>query len=268
MNFKFIASLAGAAGVGASWAWAITADRAEVRARRMAEDYISLVESVQEVIAENIHLSDQLESANDRIDNLEHRLMPEGEAPDLSDPNVSLKAAADLIPEEAPEPTEAELEVQRTDLQNLIAPYVNNPQIQEEFVESARVAIASANDVEPFVISMEEFAHGDDGADYAKTTVHFYGKHQTLLDEMDEAVPQNEVENYVGWRNLRRFGDESGRPDVVYVRNHKMETDFEVELYENEDLPLHVQYNMSQPEFDTMSKAGKLLLPSRGDDDG
>jgi hypothetical protein len=268
MNVKFIAQLAGAAGVGASWAWAITADRAEQRARRMAEDYISLAESVQEVVAENVHLTRELENANDRVDELEHRLMPEEEAPDISDPNVSLRDVAEATPEADAEPTEEQLEIQRTELQNLIAPYVGDPQVQQQFVEQARVVVETAKYDPPFVISQSDFAHDDEGEDYAKHTIHFYGKHQTLLDEEDEAIAQNEVENYVGWRNLRRFGDQSGQPDVVYVRNRRLDTDFEVVLLEDDDLPLHVQYNMSQPEFDTMSKAGKLLLPGGGDDDG
>ena len=265
MNVKFIAQLAGAAGTGAVWAWAITADRAEQRARRMAEDYVELAENVRDLIGENVHLNTQLTSANDRIDDLEHRLLP---VPDINDSAVSLKDVADVTPEESPEPTDEALAVQKTALQNLIAPYVGNPETQETFVEQARVALESATNEPPFVISQDEYSHGEEGEDYAKHTIHFYAKHQTLLDEEDEAVPQNQVENYVGWRSLRRFGDQSGQPDVVYVRNHRLQTDFEVVLLADEDLPLHVQYNMDKPTFDTMSKTGKLLLPSRGDDEG
>lgn len=263
MNVKFIAQLTGAAGVGGFYAWAWTEDRAERRARRMADDYVALVEDVQKLISENVHLSGQLNSANDRIDDLEHRLIPEPEdAP-------SLKELAEATPEADDEPTEAQLEAQTTELKELIAPYVSDPAMQEDFMLQARASLRSeAVNEPPMVISADEYSHDEEGQDFEKLTVHYYGKHQTLLDEDDEAIPQNEIENVVGWRSLRRFGDKSGQPDVVFVRNRRLEIDYEVVLLEDDDLPLHVSYQMSKPEFDTMSKAGKLLLPSRENDDG
>jgi len=267
MRVKNIASLVGAAAVGGAYAWAWTEDRAERRARRMAEDYIKLVEDVQKLIAENVHLDNQLSSANDRIDTLEHRLTPEEPIEITSE--VSLRDVADSVEEQTDEPTEAEIEAQTTELRDLIAPYVSDPQAQEDFMHQAREQLtAEAMSDPPMVISQEEFSHDDEGQDFAKQTIHFYGKYQTLLDEEDEVIAQDHIEKTVGWRSLRRFGDKSNQPDVVYVRNRALETDFEVVLLEDDDLPLHVQYNMSQPEFDTMSKAGKLLLPNSGEDEG
>lgn len=265
MRVKFIASLAGAAGVGGFYAWAWTEDRAERRARRMAEDYAALVNSVQESIADNVYLKDQLEKANDRIDDLEHRLMPEAEAVEITS-EVSLRDVAESTPEESPEPTDAEIEAQTTELRQLIAPYVGDPQVQEDFMLQARQQLkAEAMSDPPMVISQEEFSHDDEGQDFAKQTIHFYGKHQTLLDEEDEVIPQYDIEKTVGWRSLRRFGDKSNQPDVVYVRNKALETDFEVVLLAEDDLPPHVQWGMNLPEFETMKKAGKIRLE---DDDG
>lgn len=267
MRVKKIAQLVGAAAVGGAYAWAWTEDRAERRARRMAEDYIKLVEDVQKLIAENVHLDTQLSSANDRIDTLEHRLNPD--EPVEITAEVSLRDVAESVEETAPEPTDAEIEAQTTELKNLIAPYVADAQVQEDFMLQARQQLtAEALSDPPMVISQEEYSHDDEGQDFAKQTIHYYGKHQTLLDEEDEVVAQADVEKTVGWRSLRRFGDKSNQPDVVYVRNKALETDFEVVLLEDDDLPLHVQYNMSQPEFDTMSKAGKLLLPNSGEAEG
>jgi hypothetical protein len=263
MNVKFIAQLAGAAGVGGFYAWAWTEDRAERRARRMADDYVALVSDVQGMIAENIHLTTQLESANDRIDKLEHRLL--ADEPQVVPTEVSLRDVAEVTPEL----TEADIEAQTTELKELIAPYVADPQVQEDFMLQARAQLqhAAVNDP-PMVISQDEFSHDEEGQDFEKLTIHFYKKYQTLLDEENEAIAQNEVENVVGWRSLRRFGDKSGQPDVVYVRNKRLQIDYEVVLMEGEDLPLHVQYNMDQPTFETMKKSGKLLLPGSGDDDG
>lgn len=266
MRVKKIAQLVGAAAVGGAYAWAWTEDRAERRARRMAEDYVALVEDVQKLISENVFLNKELGSANDRIDTLEHRLNPE--TPEITS-DVSLRDVADSVEEVSPEPTEAEIEAQTTELKQLIAPYVADPQVQEDFMLQARQQLtAEAMSDPPMVISQEEYSHDDEGQDFAKQTIHFYGKHQTLLDEEDEVIAQADVEKTVGWRSLRRFGDKSHQPDVVYVRNKALETDFEVVLLEDDDLPLHVSYQMTKPEFDTMSKAGKLLLPDRGEEEG
>lgn len=267
MRVKHIAQLVGAASVGGFYAWAWTEDRAERRARRMADDYVLLVGDVRTLVSENVSLSLELKSANDRIDTLEHRLNPEEPVEITSE--VSLRDVAETVEETAPEPTELELDAQTTELKRIIAPYVADPQVQEDFMLQARNQLtAEAMSDPPMVISQEEFSHDEEGQDFAKQTIHFYNKYQTLLDEEDEAIAQADIERTVGWRSLRRFGDKSGQPDVVYVRNRALETDFEVVLLEDDDLPLHVQYNMSQPEFDTMSKAGKLLLPNSGDDDG
>lgn len=267
MRVKKIAQLVGAAAVGGAYAWAWTEDRAERRDRRMAEDYIKLVGDVQKLIAENVHLDTQLSSANDRIDTLEHRLNPDEPVEITSE--VSLRDVAESVEETAPEPTEAEIEAQTTELKNLIAPYVADAQVQEDFMLQARQQLtAEAMSDPPMVISQEEYSHDDEGQDFDKQTIHYYGNYQTLLDEENEVIAQADVEKTVGWRSLRRFGDKSNQPDVVYVRNKALETDFEVVLLEVDDLPLHVQYNMSQPEFDTMSKAGKLLLPNSGGAEG
>jgi len=267
MRVKKIASLVGAAAIGGAYAWAWTEDRAERRARKMAEDYVALVEDVQKLVSENVFLNTQLKSANDRIDDLEHRLTPD--EPVEITPEVSLRDVAESVEDEAPEPTDVEIQEQTTALKNLIAPYVGDQQVVEDFMLQAREQIKTeAMGVPPMVISQEEFSHDDEGQDFAKQTIHFYGKHQTLLDEEDEVIAQNDIERTVGWRSLRRFGDKSNQPDVVYVRNKELETDFEVVLLENDDLPLHVQYNMDQPTFETMKKAGKLLLPDSGEAEG
>lgn len=269
MKFKHVASLIGAASVGAVYAWAWTEDRAERRARKMAQDYTSLVEDVQQIISENVFLNQQLTSANDRIDLLEHKLA--AATPVEITPEVSLRDVAETVPEveDDPEPTDEEIEAQTTELRNLIAPYVADEQVQEDFMLQAREQLQyAAMGAPPMVISQEEFAHDEEGQDFDKHTIHYYGKYQTLLDEEDEVIPQNQVEQVVGFRSLRRFGDMSGQPDVVYVRNRRLQIDYEVVLLEDDDLPLHVQYNMSAPEFDTMKRSGKLLLPNSGDDDG
>jgi hypothetical protein len=47
-----------------------------------------------------------------------------------------------------------------------------------------------------------------------------------LTDEVDTIVP--DVDATVGVENMLRFGHGSGDPNVVYIRNPKLEADFEV----------------------------------------
>ncbi len=86
----------------------------------------------------------------------------------------------------------------------------------------------------------------------------YFPAHRTLLDDGQE--PIEDVNAYVGWKNLNRFGDESGDSDVVFIRNRALLTDFEVVREEDSDLPLHVKYGMTLPEFEVNKASGILKL--------
>ena len=263
MNVKFIASGAGFAGLGALVAWAITADRAEQKAQAMATDFVKMSEVLREKTRENIELRYELNDKAEELENIHAKIDEEtGFAEDENSPgedSVELNTGGEIeeVHVDQDEPTDEEIEETRTNLQNLISQYTPNERDQEVFVERSAAVIQHTKYDPPFVISHTDYQWSDEGDEYAKITLKYYPLQQVLLDEEEE--PIDNVEGYVGWRALNRFGDESDDPDIVYVRNRRMETDFEVERTED-DLPLHVKYAMPKMEFVSQRAAGRLRL--------
>jgi hypothetical protein len=76
----------------------------------------------------------------------------------------------------------------------------------------------------PYVITTEEFSEGNDH--YDKLTIYYYADDDTLVDDNEEII--TDVIGTVGDQGLYSFGNGSDDPDVVYIRNEKRETDYEV----------------------------------------
>lgn len=76
----------------------------------------------------------------------------------------------------------------------------------------------------PYAISFEEFNENAPG--HEQTTLTYFALDDTLVDAQDK--PIDNTEYTVGDDNLNRFGHGSGDPNVVYVRNEKIDMDFEV----------------------------------------
>ena len=74
----------------------------------------------------------------------------------------------------------------------------------------------------PYVISPDEFGEIDE---YEQITLFYYDD-KKLADDMDELV--EDVDNTVGYDSLERFGEYED--DVVYVRNDRLKSDFEILL--------------------------------------
>jgi len=76
---------------------------------------------------------------------------------------------------------------------------------------------------EPYVISVAEFQNDEE--DYDKITVRYFEDDETLVGEMrKDPLP---IES-AGAVNLTRFGVGSDDPNILYIRNEKLEIDFEV----------------------------------------
>ena len=74
------------------------------------------------------------------------------------------------------------------------------------------------------IISVREFMAGDLG--HEQITLTYFAEDDVLADDGD--MPVEDVEATVGKANLDRFGFRSRDPKVVYIRNKKLHTDFEV----------------------------------------
>ncbi|QWY82390.1 hypothetical protein SEA_AFLAC_58 [Gordonia phage Aflac] len=76
----------------------------------------------------------------------------------------------------------------------------------------------------PYIISVSEFMEND--PQYQQNTISFYQGDSVLADESDQPIP--DINSIVGERNLQRFGEGSGDPNIVFVRNDRLEVDFEI----------------------------------------
>lgn len=77
---------------------------------------------------------------------------------------------------------------------------------------------------EPYIISEEEFAANEES--YTQTQLTYYAGDMTLAEANDADIPDHEKDRVVGLMNLERFGVASNDPNLVYVRNDRLEQDF------------------------------------------
>jgi len=82
----------------------------------------------------------------------------------------------------------------------------------------------------PYIISNEEFLIGE--KDYEQESMTYYEGDGVLADSRDQMVPESD--DKVGDLNLQRFGHGSKDKNMLFVRNDKMELDFEIALSEGE----------------------------------
>lgn len=93
---------------------------------------------------------------------------------------------------------------------------------QNVFTDVALEAM-DRNSEKPYLISVEEF---EEGTEYEKTSLPYFEYDNTLADEREMII--RDIENTVGSANLALFGVRSGDENIVYVRNEKLQRDFEI----------------------------------------
>lgn len=76
----------------------------------------------------------------------------------------------------------------------------------------------------PYVITENEWSENTD--DYERQVLTYFANDDTLVDE-DEAMI-DDIDGTVGQDNMQRFGHGCDDPNVVFIRNEKLATDFEV----------------------------------------
>lgn len=79
----------------------------------------------------------------------------------------------------------------------------------------------------PYIIHVDEYNDeiGDDGIEYSKSTLTYYQGDDVLVDDQD--VP---IYNYEKTASPLTFGKGSQDPSIVYIRNERLEADYEVLL--------------------------------------
>lgn len=82
----------------------------------------------------------------------------------------------------------------------------------------------------PYIINVGEYYNQN--LHYDKSVFTYYTLDDTLLDENDEIVDDREA--LIGHAAIDRFHDDNDEPDIVYVRNDKISTDYEIMRVEKE----------------------------------
>lgn len=101
----------------------------------------------------------------------------------------------------------------------------------------------------PYVISEDEFMQ--DEQDYSKITVTYYDKDSSLVDDREQYIPN--TDSIVGESNMELFGIGTDSPDIVYVRNDRLESDFEV-------IRKHANYSIDVLGFEPDEDIGRIAL--------
>lgn len=76
----------------------------------------------------------------------------------------------------------------------------------------------------PFIISFEEYLENT----AEKHTLTYYEGDDTLCDQGENVIPDEDIEGLIGPDALIKFGTRSDDPHIVYVRNMKNGVDYEV----------------------------------------
>lgn len=76
----------------------------------------------------------------------------------------------------------------------------------------------------PYLLREDEFMHNEH--DWDQQSLTYYEKDGVLVDERDN--PIDESDTVVGDGNLMRFGHGTKDPNTVYIRNERLELEFEI----------------------------------------
>lgn len=189
-----VAGLALGAGAG----YGLSTMRSKRQYQELEEGYIDLQGKI-------VHLGQQLKERTTAIEAFTEKL---DELAEMEQFRADLKERASH-PSVAPEKEPAEV----------ISIFKNDD--VEEWDQDKENAKRDKLQGQPFVISVEEFQSDEFG--FTQRTVTYYAKDNTLVDEQD--VPIYNHSHVVG---ELPFGYGSGDPNVVYIRNLRNKTEYEV----------------------------------------
>lgn len=269
MQGKIIAAAAGGFGAGALVTWAVVQDYRD-RTRlaelewiwKVVSDKQDRLEKLENYVRLSLTIRQVVEGADEdpnqqSFDEFEQVSLDEGSEVQMgieltdAEPVETVETVEEddyVVPEGETEP------ITRGKLQELIDQYAANPEDSSEIVQRV---VDGYESPAPYVISTGEYADKNEYEHFDSITLTYYYRHQVLLSEEEET---EDIPRTVGSKNLNRFGDMSNDPEVVYIRNPRLETDFEV-VKTDDDLPIHVKYGLGKEEYRVNKAAGTLRFP-------
>lgn len=90
--------------------------------------------------------------------------------------------------------------------------------------ETEEVLASASSPDAPYVISLESYAN--EFEEHQKINITYYEKDDVFTDQNNDVI--SNPERLVGMDAILKLGQESGDPDTVYIRNLKLETDYEL----------------------------------------
>jgi len=134
-----------------------------------------------------------------------------------------------VVVEETERPTRPPVPVEEpklTEEQQKAVDEVNQrrQELNDSLVWDYEKEVRSRSKNHPYVIHQDEYNENTD--EYQQLTWTYYASDNILADENDEQVSRPEL--IVGLESLMKFGHGSDDSNVVFVRNERLELDFEV----------------------------------------
>lgn len=163
-------------------------------------------------------------------------IIEDSEYAPTSDDNIFTKDMEDTEPDEIVEVEvevteevtishiDEEAEPQENVVKNVFAG--REPVIADDWDYMSEIAERDENF--PYIIHHDEYFGNE--TDYEQTSLTYFAGDDVLLDDRDEVIP--DPDETVGESNLDKFGKGSKDNNIVYIRNDKMEMDFEVVRHE------------------------------------
>ena len=97
--------------------------------------------------------------------------------------------------------------------------------------------------LDPYLISEKQFS--EECPSYQKLVVMYYRGDDVLTD--DSEAPISDIRGTVGLGTLGKFGQDPDNPNVIFVRNDRIEVDFEICLDYGSYIEVVLKYGTPNP---------------------
>lgn len=145
---------------------------------------------------------------------------------------------------------EDSVEVVKTTRRNI---FVNGKDIEEYDLEAE---LEKRTDDKPYIITKEEFFENED--ELPQINLTYYRGDDVLTDEEDRTI--DNADGLIGNENLQKFGYGSKDRNVLYVRNPKIGSEYEI-------VHSHGKYSVEVLGFSEYESSARKPRKFRGDDD-
>lgn len=210
-------------GIGAAIGFVVSRRMLETKYNQIAEDEIA-------VMRDHYHSKLVAHENTTEKEKLEDIVRDQGYTASISPPMAVAPPAA--VVEAAEDDEEDEEDEEDALSENEVFDLVEEPtQIRNVFKEAEVVnnwnyhkERARRSPVRPYVIHIDERQERP----YEEVSLTYFEGDDVLCDEREEVISNIDRDRMIGEDNLEKFGHGSNDPSIVYIRNDKMEAQYEI----------------------------------------